>query len=409
MCFKKSRCDVISNVIDPNTRSESNLWKGFAENSITKNGEANPPSNVFLPEGFPCIVEQLLLEKSTIDDGFYNEVSKLGHISRELTRKYNAAYPIRKDKMQVENFKLVEGCTVFSGWANVSKLKSFIENGFKPLIDSDGEIEFYLSENGVIYYKKVRESAKNVTSVLRNLGTTETARAELEKQKIYFSYPKPIALIKYLCEMGSDDGIVLDFFSGSGTFGEACFRRKNPKLKFILVQLDERIKESSLAYQYGYKFISEMAKDRLRKVIASEPTKDFLCDYGFKVYKLGKSNFETWESNSVGYQQEFDLNWGSSISVKDEEGLFTELLLVEGFPLTSELKYQDEITSNKVFKVSSQEFYTHNLFICLDEKMKPETIELLHMDKDDIFICLDSALSDELKARVQDKFNVHVI
>ena len=41
--------------------------------------------------------------------------------------------------------------------------------------------------------------------------------------------------------------------------------------------------------------------------------------------------------------------------------------------------------------------------------MKPETIELLHMDKDDIFICLDSALSDELKARVQDKFNVHVI
>ena len=104
-----------------------------------------------------------------------------------------------------------------------------------------------------------------------------------------------------------------------------------------------RIKESSLAYQYGYKFISEMAKDRLRKVIASEPTKDFLCDYGFKVYKLGKSNFETWESNSVGYQQEFDLNWGSSISVKDEEGLFTELLLVEGFPLTSELKYQDEI------------------------------------------------------------------
>ena len=239
LCFKKSRCDVISNVIDPNTRSESNLWKGFAENSITKNGEANPPSNVFLPEGFPCIVEQLLLEKSTIDDGFYNEVSKLGHISRELTRKYNAAYPIRKDKMQVENFKLVEGCTVFSGWANVSKLKSFIENGFKPLIDSDGEIEFYLSENGVIYYKKVRESAKNVTSVLRNLGTTETARAELEKQKIYFSYPKPIALIKYLCEMGSDDGIVLDFFSGSGTFGEACFRRKNPKLKFILVQLDE--------------------------------------------------------------------------------------------------------------------------------------------------------------------------
>jgi hypothetical protein len=31
------------------------------------------------------------------------------------------------------------------------------------------------------------------------------------------------------------------------------------------------------------------------------------------------------------------------------------------------------------------------------------------MEKEDIFICLDSALSDELKARLQDQFNVHVI
>ena len=45
---------AIGHVVDPNTREESNLWKGFAENSITKNGPGNPPSEIQLPIGFPC-------------------------------------------------------------------------------------------------------------------------------------------------------------------------------------------------------------------------------------------------------------------------------------------------------------------------------------------------------------------
>ena len=49
----------LGHVVDPNTREESNLWKGFAENSITKNGPGNPPSEVTLPIGFPCLVDHL--------------------------------------------------------------------------------------------------------------------------------------------------------------------------------------------------------------------------------------------------------------------------------------------------------------------------------------------------------------
>ena len=40
LCYAKNIKNVeVGYVIDPNTRKESNLWKGFAENSITKNGE----------------------------------------------------------------------------------------------------------------------------------------------------------------------------------------------------------------------------------------------------------------------------------------------------------------------------------------------------------------------------------
>ena len=50
---KNSGVASLGHTVDPNIREESNLWKGFAENSITKNGPANPPTEVTLPGGLP--------------------------------------------------------------------------------------------------------------------------------------------------------------------------------------------------------------------------------------------------------------------------------------------------------------------------------------------------------------------
>lgn len=53
ICYQKdSAYTALYDVIDPNTREESNLWKGFAENSITKNGPGNPPSYELFPKDF---------------------------------------------------------------------------------------------------------------------------------------------------------------------------------------------------------------------------------------------------------------------------------------------------------------------------------------------------------------------
>ena len=42
-------------------------------------------------------------------------------------------------------------------------------------------------------------------------------RQVFESENIYFSYPKPIELLKYVFQVGTDnaDDIILDFFSGS--------------------------------------------------------------------------------------------------------------------------------------------------------------------------------------------------
>jgi adenine-specific DNA-methyltransferase len=185
---KRNKQPSIGMVIDPNTRAESNLWKGFAENSITKNGSGNPHSTIELPIGFPLKQEKIDLAESKINDDFLKEIQTQGFITRDSTSKYDVSYPIRLDKMEGADHKLTKPCRVMSGWANANKLKKFIETGFKAIVEEDGMISFYISENGVIYYYKERESARNIVSVLRNMGTTEKMRSELEDMGLSFTY-----------------------------------------------------------------------------------------------------------------------------------------------------------------------------------------------------------------------------
>ena len=263
-----SRADgvpVFGNVVDPNTRTESNLWKGFAENSITKNGPGNPPSEVVLPIGFPCEAQCLDLPSSGLGTAFFHGISEKGYISREITQRFDAEYPVRLDRMLVESGRLTAECRVYSGWANVNKLRLFIQAGCVPLPEADGgTLRFYLSPKGVIYYRRERTSARNIVSVLRNLSTTEKMRSELEGMGLVFAYPKPKELIAYLIKVaGHSDRPILDFFAGSGTTGHAVInlnREDGGNRRYILVEMGEHF-ETVLV-------------PRLKKVIYAKDWKD---------------------------------------------------------------------------------------------------------------------------------------
>lgn len=141
--------------------------------------------------------------------------------------------------MRVENYKLVSDCTVYSGWMNADKLKKFIENDCKPIIDGDTSLKFYLSKNGVIYYYRSGRESHYIQTVLQNMGTTETNKYMIEKMGLKFDYPKPVNLIKYLLTFFcSPKDIVLDSFAGSGTTAHAVLelRQKIP-LGFILIEM----------------------------------------------------------------------------------------------------------------------------------------------------------------------------
>lgn len=290
--------NAIGKVIDPNTRSDSNLWKGIADNNINKNSPANPPDIIELPIGFPCIEEELLYKCNSFDDHFFQVTKQQGYISDEIKIKYGieskSGLPVKLDDLVVKNYKLVKPCRIYGGYANGNKLKSFINNGCNPIKDIDSPISFYLNKNAAVRYRKEVDNPRNILSVLRNFGTTEKMRTELKKMGFNFSYPKPVELIKYLISIGANDkdSIVLDSFAGSGTTGHAVLQLNNEdggNRKFILIQIDEFDKEGNIV-----NICKNVTSKRIEKAISGYEFKKEKfkgLNGSFSYYELGEPIF----------------------------------------------------------------------------------------------------------------------
>jgi len=405
---KSSDTVAIGHVVDPNTRRESNLYKGFAQNSMTKNGSANPPSEVILPPGFPCEVEAVVLPNSRPPDVFFERLTRDNFISRQLTDEFNVMYPIRLDEMRVENGKLVNECRVFSGWANLNKLRAFIANDFSPLPDGDGQLRFFLSKRGVVYYRRERAQARNIVSVLRNMGTTEKMRSELETMGISFQYPKPKELIRYLIEIGTDhDGLVLDFFAGSGTTAQALWelnREDGGGRRFILVQLQEPLGSSNIA---------ELAEKRMRAVIGlMQKDQDTQLriddvpvdeDLAFKVFRLAGPNIQQWnvdvEADPDVYSQELALFNDPLVHGWKPDNVIWEVALREGFGLNTRFGPRELANGNTVYNVLDPDT-GQKLIICLDDQIRADFSKNCELTQDTMLICRDVALDDSAAANL---------
>jgi adenine-specific DNA-methyltransferase len=147
-----------------------------------------------------------------------------------------------------------------------------------------------LSKNLVLSIKKAEYKAEvppNLIDKNVNVDTTENAGRYLTelfgKEKI-FDYPKPISLLNYLMKFcNTRNSIILDFFAGSGTTGDAVMQLNAEdfgKRKYLLVQIPEEIeaKKNKVAYDFvkdelqAEPTIFEITKERLTR--AAKKTKD---------------------------------------------------------------------------------------------------------------------------------------
>jgi adenine-specific DNA-methyltransferase len=293
------------------------------------------------------------------------------------------------------------------------------------------DVEFVKRLNGTyIVYEKIRSTdprSKPYRTWLSDIGTTADGSnllKELFDGKKIFDFPKPIDLLKRLVDMGTIDSedIVLDFFAGSCSTAHAVFeynRHTENKLRFICVQLPEATSPTSEARKNGYTTITDIGRERLRRVIVkmkkgTEGQLDIFIeeDLGFKTFKLQRSNFSEWENYADGNTNQLELRFAQAESPLvvgwTSENMLAEILLLQGFPLDSRIRTMPEYHNNKVQEVSS-DFCQHRLYVCLDENAHPETVAAIHLRPEDVLVCLDSALSDEAKITLADRCNLKVI
>jgi adenine-specific DNA-methyltransferase len=147
----------------------------------------------------------------------------------------------------------------------------------------------------------------------QDVGHNDEAQKEtvqLLEPKV-FATPKPTRLIKQILLVGgvSEEDIVLDFFSGSGTTGHAVMAQNaedGGARRYILVQLPEQVSPAVAGQNAAAAFcdelgvprnIAELTKERLRragKKVAEEHS-DYKGDLGFRAFKLDSSNIRTWD------------------------------------------------------------------------------------------------------------------
>jgi adenine-specific DNA-methyltransferase len=307
---------------------------------------------------------------------------------------------------------------------------------------SAGNVEWVRTAKGWEVYAKqyLSENATQPPVTIwhyEDVGHTHEASEEIAGllSPRVFDTPKPVKLIRRILQIGTtaNDDIVLDFFAGSCTTAHAVLaqnREDGGRRQFIMVQLPEPTPPDSEARKAGYATIADIGKERIRRVIrkmkeeqngqlplpAAEDGQPSPLDLGFKVLKLTRSHFKPWASleptDAQTLDSLFEQNASPLVDGWTREGLLTEILLLEGFPLDSQVIPLEGFGENALQRVHHAEV-GHKLFVCLDKQIRPETVERLKageiLGREDIFICLDSALTDEAKVVLDDRLRLKVI
>lgn len=227
----------------------------------------------------------------------------------------------------------------------------------------------------------MREMTNENKEIKSNWGVFDAQSTTVYLKKLIpevkFDNPKPLNLMKYLLKVvvkGND--IVFDFFSGSGTTGDALMQlnvEDGGKRKFIMVQLPEVTDEKSEAYKSGYKNICEIGKERIRR--AGDKIKDEAgltaqdLDIGFRVLKLDDTNMNDVYYAASDYTQDLILTMESNIKPdRTDMDLLYGCLLDWGLPLS--MPHTHEM-------IDGFNIHTYNggdLIACFEERISEKAI-----------------------------------
>ncbi len=174
-------------------------------------------------------------------------------------------------------------------------------------------------------------SSDVISKTENDVETNEKGSAELVHLfgKFIFDNPKPSSLIKYLINFNCLDGdIILDFFAGSGTTGDAVMQlnaEDGGARKFILVQIDEPIDKTKNTEAHQF------CTDNKFQPVISSITIERLNRAGEKIKaEFSKNNSELFKDKNarmnIGYKV---FNTTPKPQVTQQDSSNENLILIE--------------------------------------------------------------------------------
>lgn len=326
------------------------------------------------PRG-PWKAENLAAKRVTEKD-IYTITTPSG---REVLPPKGSSWRVSKEKFE----KLVEDNRIWFGedGSNVPARKSFLSEVQQGKVPT------------TIFFREEVGDNQEAANEIRALFDGEA----------FFDTPKPTRLINRLTYISnaSNSDIILDFFAGSATTAHAVMQlnaEDGGNRKFIMVQIPEETDESSEAYKAGYKYITDIGKERIRRAAKKiqEDYKDELAnretplDTGFRVFRVDSTNIEDVARHPSELAQESLIDLVDNVKPdRTPEDLLIEVMLQLG--LTLDLRIvRKEIGYKTVFFVAENSlvacFDTDIDESLIDEIVKVEPLKVVFRDasfKDD--------------------------
>lgn len=252
--------------------------------------------------------------------------------------------------------------------------------------------------------EEAAEKRKSITDLLLNdYGDNQESDKEFLElfDKKYFDYTKPIKLIYNLVKSNfTEEGIILDFFSGSATTAHAVMLLNSEdggNRKFIMVQLPEKTEEKSEAFKAGYKNICEIGKERIRragkKIKEESPLTTQDLDTGFRVLKLDSTNMQDI------YYSPKDISQADLFSQVDNvkpdrtgEDLLFQVMLELGATLDSKIE-TTTVAGKTIYNVA--EGY---LVACFDQDITDEVVKAIAQMQPAYAVLRDTSMKDDSTA-----------
>ncbi|WRE41061.1 site-specific DNA-methyltransferase [Helicobacter pylori] len=220
----------------------------------------------------------------------YKEIDDKGRFFWDTFSRRGLTNPI------IYEIKAPDGTLIKDGW--IRSEETFKKNY------QDGEVRIIkIKDKWSVQFKQyLNLNGRKPRSMTTDFGGSIEGKNDIinlfNSDKI-FSYPKSIKFISTLLKISTNSNdIILDFFAGSGTTAHAVMElnaEDKGNREFILVQIDEEIKEDKSAYDFcknvlksAKPIISDITIERVKRAAQKiiQSSKDSGLDLVFKVYTL---------------------------------------------------------------------------------------------------------------------------